>query len=75
MAIADKHGLPVLEDCARYSGGTFKGKSVGTFGRMGMFSFQINKNATAAVVGRIAARGFAKESRLRLRRDKQEYAP
>ncbi len=51
MAIADRHGIPVLEDCAQCNGGTFKGKSVGTFGRMGMFSFQINKNVTAGEGG------------------------
>ena len=51
MAIADRHGVPVLEDCAQCNGGRFKGKSVGTFGRMGMFSLQINKNATAGEGG------------------------
>jgi dTDP-4-amino-4,6-dideoxygalactose transaminase len=51
MAVADRHGIPILEDCAQCNGGTFRGKSVGTFGRMGMFSFQLNKNATAGEGG------------------------
>lgn len=51
MAIADQHEVPVLEDCAQCNGGTFKGKPVGTFGRMGMFSFQMNKNVTAGEGG------------------------
>jgi dTDP-4-amino-4,6-dideoxygalactose transaminase len=51
MAIANKHGLPVLEDCAQANGGSFRGKNVGTFGSLGMFSFQWNKNATAGEGG------------------------
>jgi dTDP-4-amino-4,6-dideoxygalactose transaminase len=51
MAIADEHGIPVLEDCAQCNGGKFHGQSVGTFGRMGMFSLQMNKNATAGEGG------------------------
>ena len=51
MAIADKHGIAVLEDCAQCNGGSFGGKKVGTFGSIGMFSFQINKNVTAGEGG------------------------
>jgi len=51
MAIADRHGIAVLEDCAQCNGGSFAGRKVGTFGSMGMFSFQINKNATAGEGG------------------------
>ena len=51
MAIAKKHGLPVLEDCAQANGGSFRGKTLGTFGALGMFSFQWNKNATAGEGG------------------------
>ena len=51
MTIADERGIPVLEDCAQCNGGTFRGRRVGTFGQMGMFSFQLNKNATAGEGG------------------------
>jgi 8-amino-3,8-dideoxy-alpha-D-manno-octulosonate transaminase len=51
MAIADRHGLLVLEDCAQANGGTFHGRKVGTFGKIGMFSFQMNKNAMAGEGG------------------------
>ncbi len=51
MAIADDHNIDVLEDCAQCNGGSFNGKPVGTFGRAGMFSFQINKNATSGEGG------------------------
>ena len=51
MKIADERGIDVLEDCAQCNGGAFQGKKVGTFGRIGMFSFQINKNVTAGEGG------------------------
>lgn len=51
MAIARRHGIPVLEDCAQANGGTFAGKKIGTFGLLGMFSLQWNKNATAGKAG------------------------
>ncbi len=51
MAIANRRGIPVLEDCAQANGGTFQGKRVGTFGTLGMFSLQWNKNATSGEGG------------------------
>ena len=53
MAVARKHKIPVLEDCAQCNGGTFKGKKVGTFGNMGIFSLQLNKNMTCGEGGLI----------------------
>ena len=51
MAIADRHGIPVLEDVAQCNGGSFKGKKLGTFGAIGMYSLQFNKNATCGEGG------------------------
>jgi 8-amino-3,8-dideoxy-alpha-D-manno-octulosonate transaminase len=50
-AVARRHGVSVLEDCAQANGGSFAGKKVGTFGLLGMFSLQWNKNATAGEGG------------------------
>jgi len=50
-AIADRHGIPILEDCAQANGGEFQGRKLGSFGRIGMFSLQLNKNATAGEGG------------------------
>lgn len=47
MAIAKKHGLKVLEDCAQAHGATYKGKTVGTFGDAATFSFYPSKNLGA----------------------------
>jgi 8-amino-3,8-dideoxy-alpha-D-manno-octulosonate transaminase len=51
MAVARRRGIPVLEDCAQANGASFSGQKVGTFGRMGIFSLQWNKNATAGEGG------------------------
>ena len=51
MAVARKHKIPVLEDCAQCNGGTFQGRKVGTFGDMGIFSLQLNKNMTCGEGG------------------------
>src|SRR3989339_960220 len=53
MAIAKRHGLLVLEDCAQCNGGSYRGKKVGTIGEMGIFSLQLNKNITSGEGGLI----------------------
>lgn len=47
MAIAKKHGLYVIEDCAQAHGATYKGKSIGSFGDAAGFSFYPGKNLGA----------------------------
>ena len=47
MAIAKKHGLYVVEDCAQAHGATYKGKVIGSFGDAAGFSFYPGKNLGA----------------------------
>lgn len=47
MAIAKKHKLKVVEDCAQAHGATYKGKRVGSFGDAAGFSFYPGKNLGA----------------------------
>ena len=44
MRIAQKHHLPVVEDCAQSLGSTFDGKHCGSIGLLGAFSFYPTKN-------------------------------
>ncbi|GHF87883.1 DegT/DnrJ/EryC1/StrS family aminotransferase [Thalassotalea marina] len=39
MALANKHNLFVIEDCAQAHGATYKGRSVGSIGHVGAWSF------------------------------------
>ena len=47
LAIAKKHQLRVIEDCAQAHGARFKGKKAGSFGDFGAFSFYPTKNLGA----------------------------
>ena len=44
MAIAEEHGLVVIEDCAQAPFATYKGRQVGTLGHIGVFSFNYHKH-------------------------------
>jgi dTDP-4-amino-4,6-dideoxygalactose transaminase len=47
MAIADRHGVPVIEDAAQAHGAKYKDKPVGHFGQSTCFSFYPGKNLGA----------------------------
>jgi 8-amino-3,8-dideoxy-alpha-D-manno-octulosonate transaminase len=49
--IAKEKNLFLLEDCAQCNGGSIGGQKVGTFGDMGIFSFQMNKNMSSGEGG------------------------
>ena len=48
MAVADKYGIPVIEDAAEGFGSRYKGEVLGTFGRYGVLSFNGNKMITTS---------------------------
>ena len=48
MAIADKYGIPVVEDAAEGFGSRFGGQVLGTFGKFGVLSFNGNKMITTS---------------------------
>lgn len=48
MEIANKYGIPVVEDAAEGFGSRYKGQVLGTFGRYGVLSFNGNKMITTS---------------------------
>ena len=51
VEVAGRHNIPVLEDTAQACGGRLNGKSLGTFGRVGTFSFDAVKTVTTGEGG------------------------
>ena len=56
MAIADKYGIPVIEDAAEGCGSRWKGQVLGTFGKFGVLSFNGNKMITTSGGGALICR-------------------
>lgn len=54
MAVARRHNLKVVEDCAQANGATYRGQEVGSFGDAGCFSLQFNKIITCGEGGMVA---------------------
>lgn len=48
MEIADRYGIPVVEDAAEGFGSRWKGQVLGTFGKFGVLSFNGNKMITTS---------------------------
>jgi perosamine synthetase len=55
LTIARQYNLAVIEDAAHATGGSYKGRSLGTFGTTGCFSFQAVKNLTTGDGGMLVA--------------------
>src|SRR5690606_41574240 len=66
MAIAHKHRLAVIEDCAHAIETEYRGRKAGTFGDFGCFSFYVTKNVATGEGGMILARDPEKAARARV---------
>lgn len=56
MDICDRHNVPVLEDAAESLSSTYKGRHTGTFGRIGIYSFNGNKIITTSGGGMLVSK-------------------
>lgn len=55
LKVCDRYEIPLIEDAAEALGATYKGRSVGTLGRVGIYSFNGNKIITTAGGGMLVA--------------------
>lgn len=65
MKIANHYKIPVIEDAAEALGSTYKGKALGTFGKVGILSFNGNKIITTSGGGSLISddEDFVKQTR------------
>ncbi len=64
MEIADRYGIPVVEDAAEGLGSRFDGQVLGTFGRFGVLSFNGNKMITTSGGGALICRDSEVKSKI-----------
>jgi 8-amino-3,8-dideoxy-alpha-D-manno-octulosonate transaminase len=58
MKVADRLNIPVIEDTAQACGGKMSGKALGSFGKMGTFSFDSVKTLTTGEGGMVITDDF-----------------
>lgn len=66
MAIAEKYGLKVIEDCAQSHGAAWQGQAAGSFGHLGVFSFYPTKNMTTGEGGMVVTKDPALAGKIRM---------
>ncbi len=64
MAIANKYGIPVIEDAAEGMGSRYKGQVLGTFGEYGVLSFNGNKMITTSGGGALICKDEASKQHI-----------
>jgi len=75
MAVASRHNLYVIEDCAEAHGAEVNGKKVGSFGHASCFSFYGNKILTTGEGGMVLCKDEAIAERMRLLRNQGFQQP
>ncbi|MGL2995203.1 DegT/DnrJ/EryC1/StrS family aminotransferase [Flavobacterium sp. TSSA_36] len=62
-AVADRYSIPILEDSAEALGSSYKGQKCGTFGDIGVLSFNGNKIITTSGGGAIVTKTKAQKDK------------
>ncbi|GBR75386.1 UDP-4-amino-4,6-dideoxy-N-acetyl-beta-L-altrosamine transaminase [Candidatus Termititenax persephonae] len=66
MAIAARHKLTVIEDCAHAIEAEYHGRHVGTFGTLGCFSFYVTKNVVTGEGGMVTTDNEAYADKIKM---------
>ena len=75
-AVANKYNIPILEDSAEALGSSYKGHKCGTFGEIGVLSFNGNKIITTSGGGALVTKSQAvKEKAVFLATQARDQAP
>jgi len=53
--VCDRYEIPLIEDAAESLGASYRGRSPGTFGRIGIYSFNGNKIITTSGGGMLVS--------------------
>jgi perosamine synthetase len=69
MRISRSYGLPVIEDCAEAHGAEYRGRRVGSFGKVGCFSFFGNKIMTTGEGGMVVTNNAALRDTINMLKD------
>ena len=69
MEIAEKHGLPVIEDAAQAHGAKYKGRRVGSIGDLACFSFYADKLMTTVEGGIVVTNNAELAEKMRMLRN------
>lgn len=70
LAVCERHGVPLVEDCAQAFGCVYRGRAVGTWGKLGCFSFNEFKHISCGDGGMVVTDDEELAARLRLATDK-----
>jgi len=69
LALAEKHGLKIIEDAAEMIGQTYRGRPCGSFGDLSIFSFYPNKHVTTGEGGMVVTNSPELAKRCRVLRN------
>lgn len=66
MALAEKHGILVIEDCAHAIESEYRGQKAGCFGCLGCFSFYVTKNIITGEGGMVVTNDERLASKIKI---------